>query len=131
MFILLFEFILNYIYHIFNQYFLNFCTWKKGYFEFLIEINTFIIEKNLKDNFVFTDQPKRSPMSIPYSSYFGGYSFFGGAFLSSFLGYSFLAYLGASFLAAGASAAPVEAPPKLKKLDKLCPVRALANIFGQ
>lgn len=59
-----------------------------------------------------------------------GYSFLG--FLSSFLGYSFLAYLATS-LAAGAEevAAPEAAPPKLKKLERLVPLTALANILGQ
>ncbi len=66
----------------------------------------------------------------------GAYSFL--AFLSSFLPSSFFAaYLGASFppVAAGAgvlAAGPeLAAPPKLKKLDKLCPLTALANILGQ
>lgn len=75
------------------------------------------------------NQSKRPPIAMSSSSGFGYSSFLGGAFLSSFLGYSFLVYLGTS-LAAGAED-EAAAPPKLKKLERLVPLTALANILGQ
>jgi len=80
-----------------------------------------------------SNQSNNPPIPTSSSSSFGGASsFFGGAFLSSFLPSSFLVYLGASLATAPELAGADEAaPPKLKKLDKLVPLIALANIFGQ
>ena len=68
------------------------------------------------------NHPKRSPMSISYSSSLGG----GGAsfFFSYFLGAALV-----SATAAGAGAGPDD--PKLKKELMSLPSRAFAKILGQ